>query len=76
MWNIGLSYTKFKSGTRKLASALKPFDIEFQPFIQEINAKERTIREWAGAATMERIKSTALQTCGGDTIEPKSNANI
>ena len=35
---------------------LQPFDIEFQPFIEEIDTKETVIRECADAATMERIK--------------------
>ena len=45
----------------KFASTLKSFDIEFQPFIDEINAKEGAIRECADAATMERIRSIILQ---------------
>ena len=36
---------------------LKSFDLEFQPFLEEINAKEEVIRECADAATMERIRS-------------------
>ena len=36
---------------------LMPFDIEFQPFIEEINAKEAAIRGFADAATMERIRN-------------------
>ena len=35
----------------------KPFDIEFGPFIDEMNAKERAIRECADGATMDRIRS-------------------
>lgn len=38
-------------------NTLKSFDLEFQPFIEEINAKERVIREYADAATMERVRS-------------------
>ena len=53
-------YTSPKSGMEKIASTLKSFDIEFQPFIEEINAKEAAIRECADAATMERVRSTAL----------------
>ena len=45
---------------KKFASILKSFDIEFQPFIEEINAKEEVIRECADAATMERIRSMIL----------------
>ena len=37
---------------------LLPFDIEFQPFIDEIDAKVAVIREYAHAATMEGIKGT------------------
>ena len=36
---------------------LQPFDLEFQPFINEIDAKEAAIREYADAVTMERIRS-------------------
>ena len=36
---------------------LQPFDIEFQPFINEIDAKEATIREVADAVTMKRVRS-------------------
>lgn len=52
---------------------MKPFDIEFQPFIEEINVKEGVIREYADAATMERIKSTILFSIGQNGV--KSNAN-
>ena len=41
----------------KLAITLKSFEIEFQPFIEEINAKEGVIRQCADAATMDRVKS-------------------
>ena len=41
---------------------LRPFDIEFQPFVEEINKKEEVIRECADAATMERIRSMILNT--------------
>ena len=40
-----------------VTKVLKSFDIEFQPFIEEINAKEGVIREYADAATMERVRS-------------------
>ena len=49
-------YAKLKLGPKKLASILQPFDIEFQPFIEEIETKEAVIRECANASTMERIK--------------------
>ena len=39
-----------------MASKLKSFDLEFRPFIDEMNAKQRVIRECADAATMERVR--------------------
>ena len=42
---------------KKIVNALKPFDIEFQPFIEEINNKEEVVRRCADIATMERIRS-------------------
>ena len=56
----GYYSAKSKLGIKKIANTLKSFDIEFQPFIEEINAKEGAIRESADAATMERIKSMVL----------------
>ena len=35
----------------------KPFNVDVQPFIDEITEKEKMIRECADVATMERIKS-------------------
>ena len=55
-----IPYTDQKLGTAKFGIALKSFDIEFQPFIEEIDAKEKAIREIADAATMERVKSMVL----------------
>ena len=46
-----------KLGKGKSTSTLKSFEVEFQPFVKEINAKEEAIRECADAATMERIRS-------------------
>ena len=43
---------------------LQPFDLEFQPFIKEIDAKEEVVREFAGAATMKRIGSMYSSTHG------------
>ncbi|KAF8436100.1 hypothetical protein BGX38DRAFT_1262515, partial [Terfezia claveryi] len=43
-------------GLKKVTNTLKSFDIEFHPFIEDINAKERVIRECADAATMEKIR--------------------
>lgn len=37
----------------KFGTTLKSFDIEFQPFVNEIKEKERIIREYADAATMD-----------------------
>lgn len=45
---------------KKAANTLKSFDIEFQPFVEEINAKESVIRKCADAATMERIRCMFL----------------
>ena len=45
---------------KKLAITLKSFEIEFQPFIEEISAKEGVIRQCADAATMDRVKSTDM----------------
>ena len=39
-----------------MASKLKSFDLEFQPFIDEMKAMAEVIREFAGAATMERVR--------------------
>ena len=56
--------TKLCLGVKKLANILQPFDLEFQPFIKEIDAKEVVIREFAGAATMRRIGSMYSSTHG------------
>lgn len=52
-----INHTKPISGTKNVAKIFKTFDVEFQPFIEEIHARERVIREYADAATMERIRS-------------------
>lgn len=44
-----------------MKSALKSFDLEFQPFIEEIHAKEGVIREFADAATMKRVQGMTLR---------------
>lgn len=54
---VSFQYTELESGIKKVGNVLKSFDIEFQPFIDEIDAKEGVIRECADAATMERVKS-------------------
>lgn len=41
---------------KKAVTILKSFDIEFQPFIDEINAKEEVVRKCADTATMKRIR--------------------
>ena len=46
-----------RPGVTKILNALKPFDVEFGPFIAEIDSRERVIRECADGATMVRIKS-------------------
>ena len=61
---ILLGYTKLSLGVNKLAKMLQSFDLEFQPFIQEIDAKEEVIRGFAGAATMKRIGSMYSSTYG------------
>jgi len=45
---------------KKAASALQSFEVEFQPFFEEINTKEGVIRECADAATMKRIKGMII----------------
>ena len=47
-----------------MANTLKAFDLEFQPFIDEIDAKEGVIREFADAASMDRIRSMLLSKYG------------
>ena len=54
---VPTNYTEPNPGIQKLAKPLKSFDLEFQPFIEEINEKERVIRECADAATMARVRS-------------------
>ena len=48
---------------KKFASTLKSFDIEFQPFIEEINTKEGVILKCADAATMDRIRGMYNSIC-------------
>lgn len=52
---------------------LKPFDIEFQPFIDEINAKERAIQECGDFATMERVKGMILHMVLVQSAKPNSS---
>ena len=51
---------KLKLGPKALANMFQPFDIEFQPLIEEIDTNVAVIRGFADAATMERIKCTIL----------------
>jgi len=43
-------------GVKKAVNILKPFAIEFQPFIDDITGKEKAVQECADMATMERIR--------------------
>ena len=43
-------------GVKKSVNVVKPFAIEFQPFIDDITGKEKTVQECADMATMERIR--------------------
>lgn len=44
-------------GIRRVANMWKPFNVDVQPFIDEITKKEKMIRECADVATMERVRS-------------------
>lgn len=62
MQNNLLPYAKSKKpAIKKLASTLKSFNVEFQPYVVEINNKEGDLSKYAGAATMQRIKGMILQ---------------
>lgn len=54
---IPLHYAKPTSGMTKFVMTLKSFEVEIQPFIKDMNEKEGFIREYADAATMERVRS-------------------
>jgi len=47
-------------GVKKAVNMLKPFAVEFQPFIDDITGKETTVQECADIATMERTRSTLI----------------
>lgn len=49
--------TEPQSGRERFFSTLKSFEVEFLPFIEEISAKEKVIREYADVATMEKTRS-------------------
>ncbi|KAF8421773.1 hypothetical protein EV426DRAFT_188014 [Tirmania nivea] len=44
---------------KKAINMLKPFAIEFQPFIDDITRKEKAIKKCANIATMERIRKSS-----------------
>ena len=50
-------FAELQLGWKKFSITFKSFDIEFLPFIKEINAKEEVIRECADAVTMDRVRS-------------------
>jgi len=54
-------------GMKKLAITLKSFDVELQPLIEEIGAREGVIRGYADAATMETSKN--IEGVLGDFID-------
>jgi hypothetical protein len=35
---------------------MKPFSVTFQPYLKDIEVKERTLKELATMATMENVK--------------------
>ncbi|KAF8436098.1 hypothetical protein BGX38DRAFT_1285442, partial [Terfezia claveryi] len=72
-YKIPLRCAKVRSGLRKVTNTLKSFDIEFQPFIENINAKERVIRECADAATMEKIRD--IESVLGDITSELTKLN-
>ena len=51
-----------------MASKLKSFDLEFKPFIDEMNAKVGDIREFAGVVTMDRVKGKCNSFYNQNTI--------
>lgn len=59
---------------KRFGCTLKPFDIEFQPFIDEIDAKERVIRECVDVATMKRVQGMVLHMVLAQSA--KSNPSI
>ena len=59
--NSESDHTKFISWITTVANVFKAFDVEFKPYIDEINEREQVIRECADAATMDRIRSKCDQ---------------
>lgn len=56
-WEHTIKSAELQLGWNKFSSAFKSFEVELLPFIKEIEGKEKTIRECADAATMQRIQS-------------------
>ncbi|KAF8421789.1 hypothetical protein EV426DRAFT_188790 [Tirmania nivea] len=52
----------------KAVNMLKPFAIEFQPFIDDITGKEKTVHECADMAMMERIRSSSEKIAEMETL--------
>ena len=52
------------------------WNIELQPFVDEINTKEGDIAKYAGAATMQRVKGMIFLYCVECNNITKSNADI
>ena len=57
-----------------MANMFRPFDIQFQPFIKEIDEKEAVIQKYADAATMKRIRGIILHILLDNSTD--SNASI
>ena len=57
---------------KQITTILTSFDIEFQPFIEEVNTKEKVIRKYADAATMERIRSMVLHM----VLDNRAESNV
>ena len=57
------------AGVQKAVNMLKPFAIEFQPFINDISGKEKIVQGCADMATMERIRGM-FGTCEKCSTDP------
>ena len=55
-------------GLGKAKNMIKPFAVEFQPLINDINDSANAVRECADGATMERIKGVL---CNGYDLGKK-----
>jgi hypothetical protein len=40
---------------------MKPFSMTFKPYLNEVENKEKALRELAGMATMEGVKGTVTR---------------